>query len=117
MVSNVETTVAAKFRNLQELFPEADVVTMVERDSKVLFYDVENSIRVKVMEAPSPIELSAGREGVCFLRPRSRLEFYDEMAFFIRILGCFWDAREKEPVRAYCMTPYLPSLVSRDMSA
>ena len=48
LLSNVETTVAAKFRELQHLFPEGDVVSMVERDATVLFYDFEKSINVKV---------------------------------------------------------------------
>lgn len=48
MLSNVETTVAAKIRQMQELFPEGDVVSMVERDATVLFYDFEKSISTKV---------------------------------------------------------------------
>lgn len=48
LISNVETTVAAKFRQLQDLFPEGDVVSMVERDATVLFYDFDKSINVKV---------------------------------------------------------------------
>lgn len=48
LLSNVETTVASKFRQLQDLFPEGDVVSMVERDATVLFYDFDKSINVKV---------------------------------------------------------------------
>lgn len=48
MLSNVETTVAAKLRQLQELFPEGDVVSMVESDPSVTMYDYENNINVKV---------------------------------------------------------------------
>lgn len=48
MLSNIETTVAAKLRQLQELFPGGDVVSMVESDPSVLTYDYENNINVKV---------------------------------------------------------------------
>lgn len=47
LVSKIETTVAAKFRQLQKLFPEGDVVSMVERDATLLLCDFE-SIKVKV---------------------------------------------------------------------
>ena len=40
---------AAKFRQLQALFPEGDVVAMTERDATVLFYDFDKSINVKVV--------------------------------------------------------------------
>eukprot|EP00903_Cladosiphon_okamuranus_P008396 g8072.t1 len=47
LVSKIETTVAAKFQQLQELFPEGNVVSMVESDATVLLYDY-TSISVKV---------------------------------------------------------------------
>ncbi|CAM9803218.1 unnamed protein product, partial [Discosporangium mesarthrocarpum] len=48
LLSNVETTVADKFRQLQELFPSADAVKMVERDATLLFYDFEKTLKIKV---------------------------------------------------------------------
>lgn len=39
---------AAKFQQLQELFPDANVVSMVESDATVLLYDY-TSVSVKVM--------------------------------------------------------------------
>lgn len=47
LVSKIETTVAAKFQQLQELFPDANVVSMVESDATVLLYDY-TSVSVKV---------------------------------------------------------------------
>lgn len=47
LVSKIETTVAAKFQELQDLFPDANVVSMVESDATVLLYDYK-SISVKV---------------------------------------------------------------------
>lgn len=47
LVSKIETTVAAKFQQLQDLFPGANVVSMVESDATVLLYDY-TSIGVKV---------------------------------------------------------------------
>lgn len=48
MISNIETTVAAKFRCLENLFPTADAVKMVESDASVLFYDYQKGVNVKV---------------------------------------------------------------------
>ncbi|CBJ31071.1 expressed unknown protein [Ectocarpus siliculosus] len=47
LVSKIETTVAAKFQQLQDLFPDANVVSMVESDATVLLYDY-TSVGVKV---------------------------------------------------------------------
>ncbi|CAM9638144.1 unnamed protein product, partial [Hapterophycus canaliculatus] len=47
LVSKIETTVAAKFEQLQNLFPDANVVSMVESDATVLLYDY-TSVSVKV---------------------------------------------------------------------
>ncbi|CAM9652980.1 unnamed protein product, partial [Ectocarpus fasciculatus] len=47
LVSKIETTVAAKFQQLQDLFPDANVVSMVESDATVLMYDY-TSVGVKV---------------------------------------------------------------------
>lgn len=49
LVSKIETTVAAKFQQLQELFPDANVVSMVESDATVLLYDY-TSVSIKVNE-------------------------------------------------------------------
>lgn len=46
LVSKIETTVAAKFQQLQDLFPDANVVSMVESDATVLLYDY-TSIGIK----------------------------------------------------------------------
>lgn len=46
-MSKIETTVAAKFQQLQDLFPDANVVSMVESDATVLLYDY-TSVSVKV---------------------------------------------------------------------
>lgn len=42
---------AAKFQQLQELFPDANVVSMVESDATVLLYDY-TSVSVKVRVRP-----------------------------------------------------------------
>ena len=44
---------AAKFQQLQELFPDANVVSMVESDATVLLYDY-TSVSVKVIMRARP---------------------------------------------------------------
>lgn len=44
---------AAKFQQLQELFPDANVVSMVESDATVLLYDY-TSVSVKVRMRARP---------------------------------------------------------------
>lgn len=42
---------ATKFRQLQDLFPDSDVVTMIEKDATVLLYDFETGVNVKARYA------------------------------------------------------------------
>lgn len=65
LVSKIETTVAAKFQQLQDLFPDANVVSMVESDATVLLYDY-TSISVKVNAGGWDDEQTCKRKQACF---------------------------------------------------